>query len=101
MCVLERRERPVYILEMMDHPVASLRGFGYGFWESLPKKVVYSRLVKGLSDPNKYIREESAAAFAEDIGNKEDIPFLKKRLEVEKDEAVLDYLKKAVGRLDK
>lgn len=91
------------VLEGMKHPNDFIRADAFQQWESnLPPAELLANLRRGLSDPDEYVREKSAMAFAERFGDKTDLPLLRERMKKKEDRsAVLENLAKAIYRLER
>ncbi len=93
-------ERVELIAEAMDHPHSQIRSDAYWFWDSVPTEVARPRLIRGLTDPDGWIRERSASAFAKGFGTPEDIAFLRQCRAKETNKRIQKGLDYAVKRLE-
>ena len=96
------KEHPRYVAlcrSALDHPHWAIQAAGYEQWDALPRAEARRRLRAALSHRVQRIRYEAAHAFANDLGNADDLPLLKERLAAETDEVVRETLAEAVERL--
>jgi len=89
------------LLEAFAHPCGEIREEAYFFWDELPSEKAKDCLLKGLEDKDTEVRRSASKIFSENFGSKDDIPTLKKRISTESDKDTLNYLTKAVERLEK
>ncbi|MFH1022692.1 MAG: hypothetical protein V1809_04830 [Planctomycetota bacterium] len=95
----EHPQTMTLLLEAMKHPNARARRDAFSFWNWLPSDVVRPRLHAGLADSDKWVRQKVSEIFAERFGSVADLPVLKERLGVEKNEATLKSLRAAITRI--
>jgi HEAT repeat protein len=100
-CQIEPKEKRLpFVREGIAHPHRAVRWSAYLFWlDRLPPDEAITAALKGLSDEDESVRQQAAEAFEKEMGSKQHVPALKKRLSAEKDERTRASLKKAIERL--
>lgn len=97
-------KRDALILEAIGHPHAGVRMDGYSCSADLPASIARPRLRKGLSDSSAEVRDYCAGALtdlsASGAEGAEYLKLLRAQLIKEKDEGVIEALKKAIQRLE-
>ena len=86
--------------EGIAHLHCGVRFYAYWWLDKLPPAEALAAALKGLEDPNDYVRTASAEAFAMDLGIQADLPLLRDRALTERNDLAKMELLKAIQRLE-